>query len=345
MNYSVFSKYRLQLFGIAAILIILYHSINMTFFNISFGVFDKVLNFTDIGVDIFIFLSAMGLYYSFKKDNNIKKFYLNRIRRVLIPTILLSSIYWILIYILKIREGIFNFTLDITTLAFYTRGDRTLWYIPFIMIMYLIYPLIFRIIEKNNKRVLVLIPISVLLSFVISNINNPYYQNIEIALGRIPIFLLGCYFSKKIFNNEEIRIQDIISLLVTAIVIFIIYKVYPYSFVKRYIYLTTSILSIELFARILEMIKNKYINKILSLCGKISLELYITHILLIRLYENVFLNKFNIVNCNGKIIYIVIIILSFIISIIFNKLMKVLNNRIDKIQKDNKKLYLERGEN
>ena len=39
------------------------------------------------GVDIFLLLSGLGLYYSFSKNNSIKDFYSKRLKRVLVPNI------------------------------------------------------------------------------------------------------------------------------------------------------------------------------------------------------------------------------------------------------------------
>lgn len=73
------SKYRTQLMGFAMLWIMIYHiGIDVTFLN-------PITRSGYLGVDIFIFLSAYGLYHGFKKYSSIKIFYKKRILRIL-PT-------------------------------------------------------------------------------------------------------------------------------------------------------------------------------------------------------------------------------------------------------------------
>ena len=44
--------------------------------------------------EIFVFLSGMGLYYSFSKDSNVKKFYIKRYKRILIPYVIVAIAFW-----------------------------------------------------------------------------------------------------------------------------------------------------------------------------------------------------------------------------------------------------------
>ena len=90
-KYSNISKYRGMLMGIAAISIILFHFSNeCKAANLHYYPWNEfILNFiSSSGVDIFLILSGYGLYYSFKKNNNVKKFYKKRFIKILIPYII-----------------------------------------------------------------------------------------------------------------------------------------------------------------------------------------------------------------------------------------------------------------
>ena len=87
---SLISQYRMPLMGFAAIWIVAFHSF---YFGTSF--FGSLLNFAKasgfVGVDIFFFLSGMGLMMGWhKKRYTLKGFYLRRLSRIL-------PAYWIVI--------------------------------------------------------------------------------------------------------------------------------------------------------------------------------------------------------------------------------------------------------
>lgn len=90
MNWGTISKYRNELFGVAIISIITLHH----FEDVGGG--KLYLNFIGaIGVDIFMFLSGMGLCFSMKKNSNIKDFYIRRIRRILPTYLLVAGLFYI----------------------------------------------------------------------------------------------------------------------------------------------------------------------------------------------------------------------------------------------------------
>ena len=64
MELSLISQYRTALMGIATIMILVCHSagpISMP------SIIGYPISYLNIGVDIFLFLSGMGMYYSLKK--------------------------------------------------------------------------------------------------------------------------------------------------------------------------------------------------------------------------------------------------------------------------------------
>lgn len=80
-----FSKYRTELMGLAIVMVVFHHLTLRT----SAGLLGKGYMFLRVtgamGVDIFLFLSGLGLFYSFRKNPDIKAFYKKRLIRI-IPT-------------------------------------------------------------------------------------------------------------------------------------------------------------------------------------------------------------------------------------------------------------------
>lgn len=94
LNLNVLSKNRTQLMGIGAIFVLICHSIQHVSFQ---PIIMYVISYCNIGVDIFLFTSGMGLFYSLTKLNinqqyNIKKiikWYTYRYIRIIIPYLLI----------------------------------------------------------------------------------------------------------------------------------------------------------------------------------------------------------------------------------------------------------------
>ena len=77
IDLSKVSLYRTQLMGIAAILIVLCHA---SLYGVQMcSVVSTILNIGNIGVDVFLFLSGMGCYYSLNKlkSGGILSWYIN----------------------------------------------------------------------------------------------------------------------------------------------------------------------------------------------------------------------------------------------------------------------------
>lgn len=94
MNLSFISKFRTELMGIAMLLVV-WHHLPM---NINFSVYDFLKTNGGFGVDIFLLLSGMGLYFSTSKGLEMKKYAIKRAIRIF-------PIYSLIIVVLSIIKG------------------------------------------------------------------------------------------------------------------------------------------------------------------------------------------------------------------------------------------------
>lgn len=53
------------------------------------------IRYGSVGVDLFLFLSGMGLYFAICKRPTLPRFYLNRLKRILIPYVIIGDAYWV----------------------------------------------------------------------------------------------------------------------------------------------------------------------------------------------------------------------------------------------------------
>ena len=165
-SFSWISDCRAVLMGLAALWIVLFHSDKLSFGFLHFKLLSVGSEFIkahgNAGVDIFLILSGLGLYYSFEKNSSVSEFYKRRFLRVF-PEAFVVAIFY---YGLKI-EGITikKFLSDIFFLDFYYSGIRTFWYFSLIFVLYALYPLIHRFIKtKPTKRIAIMIIAAVVLN-------------------------------------------------------------------------------------------------------------------------------------------------------------------------------------
>lgn len=342
MNFEVLSKHREKIMGLAIISIIIFHYFEdvRIFMNVSPIIIkiSKIYNVIigSIGVDIFLIVSAIGLYYSYSKNNNLVEFYKKRIKRVLIPYIIICGIYWIVLDIFIKKLSIIYFFKDFLWISFFTEHVTTFWYILAIVILYFLFPIIYRFINNGgNKKykLLILTMLDILLNIFIFIFNRNLYNNIEIFLIRVLDFIIGMFLAQKVYNKDKISKKYIIKcgilLLVTFSFKLLLFKFMAsiYYLINRYLTAIIAITGTILLAIALENINFRRINEILKSVGQYTLELYIFHVA----YRELF-NYFNHYTSILKF-EILMLVLSIISSIAFNKTYKYLSTkRIKEVQ-------------
>ncbi len=313
------SKSRGILLGFATIIVAFFHSFSYHFENITSNKFLLDLLYFlrksgNVGVEIFLFLSAVGLYFSFSKDKNTKGFYKKRILRILPSILIVGTIY----YLYK-QVSFITYLKNITFISFFTSGVRDLWYFALIIILYLLYPLLYKIInEKKLKGLIGLILVVIGSTILLYNFDIGLYNNIEIALTRIPVFLIGIYFGKKIMNKEEIRELWMILFLILFIIcnILLFNFSFKYYMCVRYIYCILGISIIFLLSYLHSKINIEIISKFLIFIGTYSMEVYlIFEKLAIEVRALSFVNV-----TNNLLFYTIIFIITIILSILLKKL-------------------------
>lgn len=284
------SKYRTPLMGIAMLWIMLFHTY------IDFPIVGSLTKMGYLGVDIFIFLSAYGLYYGYKKDNcNKKKYYIKRFLRILPSYYFVMVVFFVIPSVLG-RNHDFNIKIlfqQMTTLGFFIpdlKWSYFLWYIPGIMFLYLIFPLLFNGLEYFMKiKYLVL---SFIVVFVLNGIltmhvllNDYNKAAVLLLIPRIFVFLLGLVWARiekermgYIFSH---KIFMICLMLVIFIFMVIAKRYMPYMYLLLFMLeFTPFILAMPgffiIFAYIYDRL-NGVLRKVLAFAGVYSLELYLLH--------------------------------------------------------------------
>lgn len=315
LNYKIISKYRNHIMGFAMLWVILFHS--KSTINGPLNII-KVIGYG--GVDIFLMLSGLGLYFSYVKNENKKEFYYRRLIRILPTYIPLVLIFTIISHKIDIK----TIFLNITTLSFWMNNPNKFdWYIPSLMILYLITPVYLDYFEKyRSKATLLLIFLSIILSIILSTTKLNYLLIFTI---RIPVFLLGIQIGYYIDIDKKIELKSIL-LYIILLVVGLIFLIFNIKFFDKYLFslglwwypfilitLPLCLLLSALFDFI--NIKIKLMNKVLLFFGVYSLEIYIFHERILNIVNNIKLNT------NTIIIDIIAISITICMSILWKKIL------------------------
>lgn len=260
------STYRSELMGWAILWIMMLH---FTFTQITPLGFLAQYGFA--GVDIFMFVSGFGLYFSLDKDSNISHFYKRRLLRIFPTYYILGIFASILLY----NDSVVTYFFRYSTIGFWTGGVYGEWYIPSIVFLYLLAPLFKTLYHKK----LYIITISICCICLLASyylITNEYITKGEphfFLLYRIPAFIFGmaCAYWKK--NN--ISEKYYYSILLAGIPFFILlfpchHEIYNFKYFSLIFLHPLFILCFTFISKL-----TSPVNPLISSVGKASLEIYI----------------------------------------------------------------------
>lgn len=254
-----FSRFRSVLMGVAVFFIMACHSLGGW---AAYGI---------IGVEWFLILSAIGQFYSLKRNSDTYSFYKRKILRIL-PAYLIVAIPYFLI---KYPTNFKDFVIRLSGLNLPFWGEMAFWFVSLILLCYLITPLYYSFILKCRY--------SFIAPFVIAFITfllSYHLPKTEILVTRIPCYLLGLNFAKSIYDGKEITNLKTIKVffLISVLAVLLLLTIYV-DFVGielvRLIYFFCSIPS--LFFVLLIAKKVTFLNGMLAFVGTISYEAYLLH--------------------------------------------------------------------
>lgn len=153
------------------------------------------------GVDVFLFLSGIGIYLSLNKDFNIKSFYKKRILRIL-PAYMPMFFLFSVIYFTLGEFTVFDILTN--TLAIGLWFNRYLdWYIPTLLCFYLFSPFLLKYAGRRlGIVIIVLICMSLIISYLITDTSLSYLLIFTI---RIPTYLIGIWVGYGIKNKKSLK--------------------------------------------------------------------------------------------------------------------------------------------
>ncbi|SFO26792.1 Peptidoglycan/LPS O-acetylase OafA/YrhL, contains acyltransferase and SGNH-hydrolase domains [Pseudobutyrivibrio sp. UC1225] len=319
IKWKNYLNHRNEIFGISALAIMLYHINKYVGFNYLGPIghaITRVFALGNAGVDVFLFLSALGLTFS-NMGNGIMNFYVRRARRILPVYFLISIPYFIVYDFVIYKQSLWLYFLDVFTISFWFKNELyPFWYMSFIVVAYLLFPLLIKM-DKYTKHISTIIILFAALAVApyMHSSNDNILIFFEIAISRIPAFMLGILCGS-IEKEKEFSVWEII--IITSVVVISLVAIasnFIIAATYRYVVAALGLASSFLLAVILSKMKNVYITNVLKFYGEMSLEIYLVHVGLFQI-----LKFYNVWSSMPAIIwYVVIIGVSTVISMFIHK--------------------------
>lgn len=290
------SRYKNEIYGFSILWIMLFHAKAILGLDYTLGGFkfleelDLLIGDGNVGVEVFLFCSGIYLYFSYYRNPDIGKFIVKRFTRLFLPVIIITGGYWCWKWLL-VEPNILKLFSKLTMLDFWISGDQQSWFVAFIFVCYILYPYIYVYFYESKflnscLRLIILLGIVGGMTLSLSSVYPDIYRKIEIGFTRFPVFILGCFAGKYVYDK---RILSNWTYLWAVIVFWgsrtLLHKEILEGAWRRWMFIAIGASALVLFIWILNVVENVKLQKFLSFFGEISLNLYVAHILMIRLYK------------------------------------------------------------
>lgn len=322
---NLISKARNFIYGITILWIVFFHC----GLSVNSSMLQTIKSYGDCGVEIFFLMSGIYLYFSYGKYSNIISFYKRRCIKVLPYYLIFYGVvfgYFNLVQTPNIKQFLLNYSM----LDFWIHGlGNVPWFLASILVFYLIYPLIYKLFFMQYRYKIFWALGAIIGIGIICYAAYVYLPHLCIFIFRIPIFLIGCFLGKKIFDNKSLRFVHFMILIVIFIVTYILFKqVTSLAVLRNLFYIPLSIIIVlglsliyKLNLRFFPLLSAPFVY-----LGGYTLEIYLTHE---KVQENLWriLGKLGFeVAFEDSIYQLSCIILSIAVSIILATLLRQIQN-------------------
>ena len=275
------SRFRGALMGIAMLIIILFH-VDLARSDMFFG----LRRMGNLGVDMFLFLSGIGLWFSWMKTPSYRPFYFRRLIRIYPAWLIIACLYYLPRLHVHDAASLVNLIGEIGfNWNFWLHDELSFWYIPAIMMLYLFAPPYIELIRRHS--VYRWLPVVMIMWCILVEWVTPIHHavgHLEIFWSRVPIFFIGINMGEMVRRKRTIDGQGIWMLIImfvmTSVSCFFLeqerHGQFP-LFVERMLYIPLTITFILICNRVLRRTP-KWVNGALAFVGSLSLECYLIHL-------------------------------------------------------------------
>ncbi len=321
MNYSVLSKYRSELMGMAMIWVMLFHA-----WDLDLGL--KLLG--DIraagfgGVDIFIVLSAMGLVMSLsRRDQEYGAFLSRRAWRIL-PAYFLVMVPFTLFSIWRGNADWASLIWNSTLLNYWVHAKGSFnWYVSGIMLFYAVTPFCFhKLKEKKHRTLWTAAGIALGLLCCRILIDCGYWGHLDVAY-RVPVFFLGLLMGFYVVEGRRVGGKDLLfwaaCVAAGGLYVFISPKVTDAGLYLPlcHLFLLTTVPMCLAACLCFDKLPLGWLRKLLRLVGENSLEIYLLNVSFFA--ETAMLQSWFGFGPSRRLYYLIAITLNIVLGVLLHR--------------------------
>lgn len=311
--YSLISKYRSALMGFAALCILVFH-IYEPLFPEGSTLYSFELLFIQcgyFGVDLFLYLSGLGLVNAMEKSKSIPQFYLRRVRRLLLPYVLV-----LIIQSIFDKWSMKKVLLTLCGYNFYAKNAYTfLWFVPTIITFYLLFPLYYKLFSAVKNKTVLTFSLVALWTITLMALGSYIRNDLYIFMDSIPEFLIGIWIGyygrqKDIKFNRYYVYAAFITYLVGMMIFLKMFQgaiSFPFAHFRIIAPMLVATAMLIIVPVILDKLQNTKIKgKFFAWVGTFSLELYCVQELFVRIVNPYIEGKMPLVIRNILLLVVVV---------------------------------------
>lgn len=302
MTLGILTKHRNAVYGIAILWIVIFHGGAIDKIDYSFGVggvasaVAGIIGVGNVGVDIFLFLSGICLYFSFAGNSDVYAFIKKRLWRLVPPALIIYGVYWFVRYAV-FAENLGAFVSRMTLMQFWMTGDQAIWFVSLILVLYFSYPYIYHFLFSGNAgvvRFVILLAVSFGVGVILRVASPDLYDMVEIAITRIPVFVIGCWVGRYVYEGRKIAhpAAFVVAAIALAVLFFAVLEAgVLHGMLRRYFYIVggvslCAVLSLAIHGLVTACKgAGEAIERFFAFFGGFSLEWYLAHIMVNQILQ------------------------------------------------------------
>lgn len=272
--------------GVAALLIIGLHAHLGSSFRLWNVIFN---NYGSLGVDFFVFMAGFGCTFSLRRDPDLRRFFHRRLERLLPVFYLSTAIMTALVGGLPLVE----LMQQVVPIGVWFGNGGTYWYVEATLLYYLLVPPMYGLMrDARHPRIAALVLLAAFSTLVPIATRD---AAATVAIMRLPALVLGVALG--VFDERHAARRDwaLDALLFAGAFIFgvVMSKVRAISWwgpfdvmthtqcvrLPRALFAPGLALLLALALEGVERTPLRFVNRVLSRLGKVSLELYMSHVI------------------------------------------------------------------
>lgn len=282
ISLSDLSRRRGELMGAAMLFIMLFHlplSRQSSFYGLH--------RMGNIGVDMFLFLSGVGLWYSWTKRPELMRFWAKRAIRIYPIWLVVAGTHYVgqFVHATGYSSNALELALNLAVnWTFWKHGDLSFWFVPAILALYVLVPFYMRLIRRSPAYRW--LPILILTwCFAVEYVPFLRQNLFQVAIfwQRIAIFFIGVNMAEGIKRKATLDasawwLVGIVFVAASASAIYFEQTRHGRMplLVIRLLYIPMTVCGMLLLTHLLDALP-AWANRALRFVGTISLECYLVH--------------------------------------------------------------------